>query len=214
MGFETCRYPTDPYDRYWYPEGVGSSYLNTTTSPLKELNSTHSIHNSYSYSGSYYPAPIAVLQTAVATVSGTLSAHYLSPDINQTVVNPFPILHFVELDPNANMTSREFNMNMSSNVYSYFQYENTYNITADHPSAFEYDFWWYTMPDSFIGPTSTFDLVPTATSVWGPILNALEVFAVSDPATSKTVERDCEFPIILSSTPDSLSLIFSSNLFI
>ena len=207
MGFETCRYPTDPYDRYWYPEGVDSSYLNTTTSPLKELNSTHSIDTPYSYSGSYYPAPIAVLQTAVATVSGTLSTHYLPPDINQTVTLPFPILHFVELDPNANLTSREFEIQIPPWVSTY---ENTYNITPDHPSAFEYDFWTFHETDYSVGPTSTFDLIPTATSVWGPILNALEVFAVSDPATSKTVERDCEFPIISSSTSDSLSLVLSS----
>ena len=210
MGFGACRYPTDPYDRYWYPEGVGSSYLNTTTSPLKELTSTHSISNPYSFSGSDYPAPIAVLQTAVATVSGTLSIHYLPPGTNQTVKLPFSILHFVELDPNANLTSREFDIQIPSWVSTY---ENTYNITPDHPSAFEYDVKTFQETDYSMGPTSTFDLIPTATSIWGPILNALEVFAVSDPATSKTVERDCEFPIISSSASDSLSLIFSFVLY-
>lgn len=195
-GLLTCRFPTDPYDRYWYPEGTDSAYLNKTTAPLKRLSTTTAIGDSQYllYERSIVPVPQAVLQTAVATEHGTFVCNYLSPLKDETVALPFPILHFAELDPAANVTSRVFAIQIWP-WYNppYWPVENTFNITLTKPQGFQWDFWWFEpFASSAAGPTTVFTMEPTSVSAWGPILNALEVFAISDPAVAKTVDRDGE----------------------
>ena len=145
---------------------------------------------------SIIPAPQAVLQTAVATEYGTFVCNYLSPFKEETVALPFPILHFAELDAAANVTSRVFVMQ----IWPWFkasdwETENPFNITPSSPRAYQWDYWWFEpWATSTAGPTTVFSMEATAASAWGPILNALEVFALSqDPAVAKTVDRDGEY---------------------
>jgi hypothetical protein len=171
--------------------------LKNTTSRLKKLSTTKPIGDIYDMCNrSIFPAPQAVLQTAVATDSGTFTCNFLSPSTNETVALPFPILHFAELDPAAKVTSRVFVIQIwpCACASRSWPTENPFNITPSSPQGYLWDYQWFDPnPDTpVLGPTTVFNMVPTPVSTWGPILNALEVFAILDPAVAKTVDRDGE----------------------
>ena len=146
------------------------------------------------FNRSIFPAPQVVLQTAVATEHGTFTCNFLSPLKDATVTIPFPILHFAELDPAANYTSRVLVIQIWQYSPANWPTENTFNVTPTSPGPYHWDYWWFgAQTDSALGPNTVFNMEPAPVSAWGPILNALEVFAVStDPAVAKTVDRDGE----------------------
>jgi hypothetical protein len=93
-----CRYPDDSFDRYWFPEGVNSTFVNNSTTPLQSLSNVSVIIDGAFWS---YPPP-AVLETALTTRS---SMRISFPD---TISEGYLGLYFAELDPTANNNSRQF----------------------------------------------------------------------------------------------------------
>jgi hypothetical protein len=93
-----CRYPDDSFDRYWFPEGVNSTFVNISTTPLQSLSNVSVIIDGAVTS---YPPP-AVLETALTT---TNSMRISFPD---TISRGYLGLYFAELDPTANNYSRQF----------------------------------------------------------------------------------------------------------
>jgi hypothetical protein len=93
-----CRYPDDSFDRYWFPEGVNSTFVNISTTPLQSLSNVSVIIDGVVTS---YP-PRAVLETALTT---TNSMRISFPD---TISRGYLGLYFAELDPTANNYSRQF----------------------------------------------------------------------------------------------------------
>ncbi|KAH9532379.1 hypothetical protein CY35_19G090200 [Sphagnum magellanicum] len=76
-GNRFVRYPDDIYDRYWYPEGSNSTFLESTTPPPQILTTNHNIQNNVSP----VVIPEAVIDTALTTTGDTsqlFSASYES----------------------------------------------------------------------------------------------------------------------------------------
>jgi hypothetical protein len=93
-----CRYPDDSFDRYWFPEGVNSTFVNTSTPPVQSLSNVSTIIDKPPWS---YPPP-AVLETALTT---TTSMRISFPE---NISEGYLGLYFAELDPTANNYSRQF----------------------------------------------------------------------------------------------------------
>ncbi|KAH8932704.1 hypothetical protein BDL97_19G087800 [Sphagnum fallax] len=76
-GNRFVRYPDDIYDRYWYPEGSNSTFLESTTPPPQILTTNHNIDNNI------FPVviPEAVIDTALTTTDQTIYSP-LGPLVN------------------------------------------------------------------------------------------------------------------------------------
>ena len=177
--FVLCRYPDDGYDRYWFPKRVNNSFVNGTTT-LTNLSTT-SLVNTYGTAGSI---PSSVIQTCLAmSTPGNMTFYFpLQHDI------PYAYLEFywVELDPNVNATSRQFMVHVPQ--FASDLPVNVYNLTGGLYSLRE-EAWWYF---HLTPQTSKFVQYSTPTSVYGPILNALELFAITDVISSTTTIIDGE----------------------
>jgi hypothetical protein len=97
-----CRYPDDSFDRYWFPEGVNSTFVNASTTPLQSLSNDSVIIDHAKWS---YPPP-AVLATALTTKT---SMGISFPD---TISEGYLGLYFAELDPTVNNYSRQFQISI------------------------------------------------------------------------------------------------------
>jgi hypothetical protein len=93
-----CRYPDDSFDRYWFPEGVNSTFVNVSTTPLQILSNVSVIIDDARWS---YPPP-AVLATALTTNTS------MGISFRDTISEGYLGLYFAELDPTANNYSRQF----------------------------------------------------------------------------------------------------------
>jgi len=92
-----CRYPDDIFDRYWFPEGVNSTFVNMSTTPLQSLSNVSVIIDKFPL---HFP-PV-VMETALTTKN---SMRISFPD---TISEGYLGLYFAELDPTANNYSRQF----------------------------------------------------------------------------------------------------------
>ncbi|KAG0614721.1 hypothetical protein M758_6G198900 [Ceratodon purpureus] len=178
-GSALIRYPKDFDDRYWHPEGATSSYLRSTTTPVLALGAFARITDE----STFWP-PSTVMQTAVAT-SGNLTSYMLPPGSATYANSAFLLLHFAELDPSASNTSREFYIDIGDGREPTLMNPYTDSKTPGPYSRTSWLFW-----DRTIGPTTLLTLYPTAVSLRGPILNAMEVFSVPDTRHASTLDRD------------------------
>lgn len=124
------------------------------------------------------------MQTAVAT-SGNLTSYMLPPGSATYANSAFLLLHFAELDPSASNTSREFYIDIGDGREPTLMNPYTDSKTPGPYSRTSWLFW-----DRTIGPTTLLTLYPTAVSLRGPILNAMEVFSVPDTRHASTLDRD------------------------
>ncbi len=160
-----CRYPDDIYDRYWYPEGSNSTFLESTTPPPQILTTNHNIDNNI------FPVviPEAVIDTALTTTGENITIIFT----DDYTYNAFIVFYYAELDPTANATSRQF----------YIQVP-VYEIVVINPivnaSQFSVNYEWY----PHIPYVAGWDIVlyqdQTVYSPLGPLVNALEVLEISE----------------------------------
>ncbi len=160
-----CRYPDDIYDRYWYPQGSNSTFLESTTPPPQILTTNHSINQTI-ISPDVIPA--AVIDTALTTTGGNITIIF--PDNYAYLA--LVIFYFAELDATANATSRQFDA--QAQEYSIICLNpivnaSQFSVLYETFGLFEYSAGW--------------DIVlyqdQTISSPLGPLVNALEVLELS-----------------------------------
>jgi hypothetical protein len=186
-----CRYPDDSFDRYWFPEGVNSTFVNISTTPLQSLSNVSVIIDG---AGPSYPPP-AVLETALTT---TNSMRISFPD---TISRGYLGLYFAELDPTANNYSRQFEIQIpqasESAVINPYKSAGLDNISG----VIFLDLLEVNYFDMIIDPYSN-----TSVSL-GPLVNALEFCELmQNEVALLTNDQDGELSIF------SLSVNFLSHL--
>ncbi len=160
------RYPDDIYDRYWYPEGSNSTFLESTTPPPQILTTNHNIDES-----EIYPVviPEAVIDTALTTTGGNITIIF-PPDY---VSNAFVVYYYAELDATANATSRQFYLEAPGNPAVVIN-------PIVNASQFTVNYEWY----SDFSYVAGWDIVlyqdQTIYSPLGPLVNALEFLEISE----------------------------------
>ncbi|CAM6054766.1 unnamed protein product [Sphagnum tenellum] len=152
-------FPDDSFDRYWFPEGVNSTFVNISTTPLQSLSNVSVINDGALWS---YPPP-AVLETALTT---TNSMRISFPD---TISEGYLGLYFAELDPTANNYSRQFEIKIPQALES--QVMNPYNLAGGLDTVYVlifYDLLEVNYVEMMIDPYSN------TSGSSGPLVNALE----------------------------------------
>lgn len=181
-----CRNPNrDAYDRWWSNEGLNTSYL-LCTAPLQKLTANQTI-NLWSY-----PAhtPAGLFQTAFTT-NGNMTIRFLNDGPNDILA--YMVLYFAELDPTlTNIGSRGFYVHVPG--YLDF-YVDIYILAGGLFSATNSTWTGFGFPVS-----STINLYPSLTSQLGPLVNALEFYAITAPTAVKTLDRDGEFTFTISNS--------------
>ena len=176
-----CRYPDDGYDRYWFPEHVNNAFVNGTT-PLTNLSTTSLV----STSGTTGSIPSSVLQTCLAmSTPGNMTFYF---PLQQNSTYAYWEIYWAELDPNATVTSRQFTIHVPG--FAPDLPVNVYNYTGGLYSVLDVPLWYSNF--HLTPQTSKFVQYSTPTSVYGPILNALELFAITDVISSTTTLIDGE----------------------
>jgi hypothetical protein len=176
-----CRYPDDSFDRYWFPEGVNSTFVNTSPTPLQLLRNVSTIIDK---GRSSYPPP-AVLETALTT------ANRMRISFPDTISRGYLALYWAELDPTANNYSRQFDIRIPQ--YSKISGVNPYDSHGlDNASALIFtDLLEVNYLDMIIDPNSN-----TSLSL-GPLVNALEfVELMQNEVALLTNDQDGELSIL------------------
>ncbi|XP_058111157.1 probable LRR receptor-like serine/threonine-protein kinase At1g05700 [Magnolia sinica] len=164
---QTVRYSDDSYDRIWTPVAASGS-LTTVTSDASFIN-TNVADN----------PPSTVLQTALTSATVSNSIVLTAPNLKTEVpvyINAY-FSEVAQLGPSDKRSIQVFINNTSSGDPFAPPYESTleytfYNITAD--------------------ANTTMTLSATADSTLPPIINALEIFSVSNVLTSGTDSNDVQ----------------------
>jgi hypothetical protein len=192
------RYPDDIYDRYWYPEGSNSTFLESTTPPPQILTTNQNIDEN---NISPVVIPEAVIDTALTTTGGNITIIF--PD--DYVYNAFVVFYYAELDATANATSRQFYLEAPGNPAVVIN-------PIVNASQFSVNYEWY----SDFSYVAGWDIVlyqdQTIYSPLGPLVNALEFLAISENSmTILTNHEDGELLFCLLSTGFRLLFKFSSE---
>ncbi len=192
------RYPDDIYDRYWYPEGSNSTFLESTTPPPQILTTNQNIDLT-----SISPAviPEAVIDTALTTRGGNITIIF--PD--DYTYNAFVVFYYAELDATANATSRQFYLEATGFLPILFN-------PIVNASQFSVNDEWFADFSYVPGWDIVLYEDQTIYSPLGPLVNALEVLEISENLmTILTNHEDGELLFCLLSTGFRLLLKFSSE---
>jgi len=125
------------------------------------------------------------MQTAV-TSSGTLESFLLPQDwpIIETVV--YLSFYYAELNNSVSPPLRNFTIQVPELTYY------TADVDMSGYSFLDYGGWDFWLDGVKMSNSTTMVMTPVASSVAGPILNCMEVFARLDSRVSTTVDRDSE----------------------
>lgn len=167
------RYPQDKFDRKWYSYGTTGASVLSTPHLVDTSNGTLSRNL----------APTAVLQTA-QTWPLTQNFTY---SFNISVTGNYMVwLWWAEIDPQASNKTRSMLLSVTGAVPN--NPVNVVNITGGMYIAYEYGYSSHTLT-----PSTTMTLSPTPDSQLGVMLNALEVYRLSDPLVPRTYPSDGKF---------------------
>jgi hypothetical protein len=126
------------------------------------------------------------MQTCLAmSTPGNMTFYY---SLQQGTSLAYLQFYWAELDQNVNVTSRQFEVHVPSFIQDTLV--NVYNESQGLYQFFDGAWWDFTLTTQ----TSQFVQYSTPTSVYGPILNALELFAITDVISSTTTTIDGEQP--------------------
>ncbi|XP_057953788.1 probable LRR receptor-like serine/threonine-protein kinase At1g05700 [Malania oleifera] len=164
---QTVRYSADPYDRIWAPS-VPAAGLVSVASDLPRIDINVEDN-----------PPQAVLQNAITTTSASTSIR-LGTNLPPIKVPIYMTFYFAEVAQLDSTRNRSFTFNIDDQpiskpiIPSYGSVAEKYltNVTASS--------------------NTTFSLVATADSTLPPLINALEVYTVSDALADGTNPKDLE----------------------
>ncbi|KAH9532394.1 hypothetical protein CY35_19G091000 [Sphagnum magellanicum] len=179
-GNRFVRYPDDTYDRYWYPEGPNSTFLESTTPPPQILMTNHNIvENGISPD----LIPEAVIDTALTTTNGNITnITIFFPD--NYAYQALVIFYFAELNATANATSRQFYAQVPG-------YETAFlNPLVNISQLFSASY----VPYGPLEYSAGWDIIlyqdQTIYSPLGPLVNALEVLEISESVMAILTNRE------------------------
>lgn len=181
---DACRNPNrDTYDRWWSNEGLNTSYL-LCTAPVQKWTTNQTI-NLWSYAA-HKLVPEGLFQTALTT-NGNMTIRFLND--GPADILAYMVLYFAELDTTlTSIGSREFYVHVPGYVDNDV---NIYILAGGLFSATNITWAGFGFPVS-----STINLYPSLTSLVGPLVSAMELYAITAPASVKTLDRDGEFKLI------------------
>ncbi|MED6139316.1 hypothetical protein PIB30_082673 [Stylosanthes scabra] len=165
---QTIRYPDDIYDRIWRPaDGINLSEIHGKSSSRIDITTSDDV------------PPESSLQNAIVSSSTDQYIQFINRLQSKEQVPVYITTYFSELIPTA-VGKRSFQMFIDNNKFSspivppFGQVKELYvtNFTASSDT--------------------TFILQATQASTLPPILNALEVYTLSNPLTAGTDSRDVE----------------------
>ncbi|KAI5566548.1 hypothetical protein BDE02_13G027800 [Populus trichocarpa] len=160
----TVRYPDDVYDRIWVPESGGTGVISVASEAI-----------SYEVNVPEEP-PEAVLQNAITTSSLSQSLTYI-PDFADKKTAIYMNLYFSEVTDLDTTQKRSFRIYIDNNPKSE-------PIIPPYGKVTE-------MLINYTASSNTsFSLVSTLDSTLPPLINAMEVFSVSDPLVVGTNSKD------------------------
>ena len=153
------------------------------TTKLTNLSTSHVVDTLY-YNAAI---PSVVMQTCL-TVSTLGDMRILSNIIDQNVQG-FVAFYWAELDPKVNASSRQFWIQIPSRADTYVD---VFNLTE---GLYEY-LWLFSWNVPLTTSTSTpeFVLYPTPRSIFGPSLNALELYAQTNKISLTSSKLDGKYP--------------------
>ncbi|CAM6034643.1 unnamed protein product [Sphagnum compactum] len=162
------RYPGDIVDHYWFPIKSNSSYVQSTEQ-VEALTATSIVN-------ALFP-PEAVMNTALTT-NGTMT---IDMPFNHTYIW-FMRLYFAELNPNASNSSREFYLGVPGYSHTW-----VLNPLVDGGGLGGFiGIYYYGVVPNYI---SLFKNQSISTAL-GPLVNALEIFELSQNPAILTNEQD------------------------
>jgi hypothetical protein len=158
------RYPDDFYDRIWVPESGGTGVISVASEAI-----------SYEVDVPEEP-PEAVLQNAITTSSLSQSLTYI-PDFADKKAAIYMNLYFSEVTDLDTTQKRSFRIYIDNNPKSepiIPPYGKVTEMLINYTAA----------------SNTSFSLVSTLDSTLPPLINAMEVFSVSDPLVVGTNSKD------------------------
>ncbi|KAK0597755.1 hypothetical protein LWI29_028339 [Acer saccharum] len=162
----TIRYHDDVYDRLWFPDSFGWAEL--STSPTVD-----------SVTNNDYKPPSVVMKTAGTSENASKSLDFYL-EIEDTTLQFYAYLHFAEIQKLKANESREFNISLNE-VHLYGPFSPTYLSTSTVYS-----------PTVLSGGNYSFSIFKTERSTLPPILNAVEVYSLSEFLQSETDKKDVD----------------------
>lgn len=167
-----CSYPNDTYDRLWrkYPSSNAPGSRNLSAGQNVTLDKAYSRDE----------APTAVMDMALTWPKNITFKLPLNVTGGRNYV---VLLWFAEIELKAQPQSREFEVGIDENWQTPINILNVTNATKYR--AYE---WGY--GSIALSGTSTIAFRATNRSSLGPILNAMEVYGISDPVQPRTDMQD------------------------
>ncbi|KAK3024463.1 hypothetical protein RJ639_043184 [Escallonia herrerae] len=164
---ETIRNPDDIYDRIWVPGVVGNGLTKVTSDALFISNNVAD------------NPPQAVLQNAITT--STNSGYIiLSPGVSSGVVPIYVNMYFSEVTELDSTQKRSFKVYKDNQSFSEPIIPPYGNVSEMYVSNIT------------VSSNTTFSLVATSDSTLPPLINAMEIFYISDALTDGTNSNDVE----------------------
>ncbi|XP_064960067.1 probable LRR receptor-like serine/threonine-protein kinase At5g59680 isoform X1 [Musa acuminata AAA Group] len=163
---DSVRFPDDPYDRVWKP---------LTDPSWSNLSSISTVNNS----GNMFEPPSAVMQTAVAPVSGSqLAFSWDSVSLDDEL---YTILYFTELQKLTGNATRVFNITRNGHLW-YISYSPPYRSAGGIRDVVPFK------------GSSRYEYVLNATSdsTLPPIINAFEVYSLMQLTQAATDSGDVD----------------------
>ncbi|CAM6104702.1 unnamed protein product [Calypogeia fissa] len=165
IGSTSIRYPDDPYDRLWRSPGSWSS---TDFDAEGVVSSTTSAATNY--------VPPAVMQYAWMNDTANSSFWVAFSSFASQISEVYIAVYFEEIESNSVIGDRMFTINMNGDLST---------VTAKNVPQMLY-YWNWPVPNE--STNFTFEALPT--SVLGPIVNAIEVYAEFSFNQSATAVND------------------------
>ncbi|KAK0597926.1 hypothetical protein LWI29_029978 [Acer saccharum] len=162
----TIRYADDVYDRLWFPDSFGWAELSTSL-PVDSITNNG------------YKPPSVVMQTAGTSENASKSLDFYL-EIDDTTLQFYAYFHFAEIQKLKANESREFNISFNK-VHWYGPFSPTYLSTTTVYS-----------PTVLSGGNYSFSILKTGRSTLPPILNALEIYSLSEFLQSETDKKDVD----------------------
>lgn len=162
-----CSFPNDIYDRHWF----SFSALNAPNTPITSPQNV-----SVTQPLSRDEAPVEVMNTALSLQKDSPVTLPLGVTGGSNYV---VLLWLAEIDTQALTSTREFEVGIDGNWQQPIE-------ILDKTGRQLYQAYEWGFPSVNLADTSSIDFRATNRSILGPLINGMEVFAVSDPVQPRT----------------------------
>ncbi|CAN5973526.1 unnamed protein product [Sphagnum jensenii] len=175
------RYPNDKYDRQWFSRDVFQGAVDPNASIINTTNAVV-----VSTASDVDMVPELAMQTAYEWAPGTgFNFTFASFESDITVRNYYVALYFAEIDPRAanKNESRIFDLFLNGQLA-------VPNISVAALAGGMYSTLEISVKNVTFSSTGTIQLIPHVNSTLGAILNAYEIYLLTEPVPLRTAAAD------------------------